>query len=286
VSRLTLAAAGNICGQSGRCAITAERVDLIDPDVVLVLGDLAYEHGTAEELRNRYGGGTQPPSRWGSASIRSITLPVYGNHDCSDVEGKLGCSGVAAFFGPDSQLGDDLGGSRGSYAVVDGGWLIVVLNSAGSSGSGVATPQEIQRQDTALAAVLAADQHRCEIVAWHHPRFSSGVEGTDRTFVAPWFETAYEHGVDVVLNAHHHQYERFAPQDPVGVPVTNGVREFVVGTGGAPLEGFGEPRPNSEARSKHYGVLAMELRDDDTYSWAFVGDEAGGVFDQGSDVCH
>ena len=138
----------------------------------------------------------------------------------------------------------------------------------------------------ALHDILEADDHTCEIVAWHHPRFSSGREGSDRSFVAPWFEMAYAAGVDVVLNAHHHQYERFLPQDPDGQPATNGVSEFVVGTGGAPLEGFAAPWPNSAVRRSHTGILTMELRDDDTYSWAFIDDVTGGVFDSGSSVCH
>jgi hypothetical protein len=43
----------------------------------------------------------------------------------------------------------------------------------------------------------------------------------------------YEFGVDVMVNGHDHDYERFALQTPTGqVDPQHGVREFVVGTGG------------------------------------------------------
>ena len=45
-------------------------------------------------------------------------------------------------------------------------------------------------------------------------------------------------GFDVVVNGHDHDYERFAPMDAAGNPDSaGGVREFVVGTGGAVLRG-------------------------------------------------
>jgi hypothetical protein len=287
VGRITLAAVGNICAENaGPCSTTSDQVAAAAPDVVLILGDNAYEDGLLTEYRGRYGGGTRPATRWGRPSIKRITLPAYGNHDCYDTSAKAGCDGATAYFGPDSSFGADIGGTPGSYATVEGGWLIVVLNSAGNNGSGTATAQEIAEQDEALATILQADDHTCEILAWHHPRFSSGREGSDRTFVAPWFQTAYANGVDVVLNAHHHQYERFAQQTPDAQPATNGVREFVVGTGGAPLERFGTPAANSEVRVRRYGVLTMDLSEDGTYTWRFVDDETGGVYDEGADVCH
>ena len=45
-------------------------------------------------------------------------------------------------------------------------------------------------------------------------------------------------GVDVVLNSHEHNYERFALLGPTGAPRRDGIGQFVVGTGGAPSTGF------------------------------------------------
>ena len=276
----TLVAVGNICGNPVACKNTANRAIETDADLVLTLGDMAYDDGLLSEFRYRYGGA------WGRHELRSITVPGFGNHDCYDEGAKRGCEDAGAYFGPDTSFGDDIAGTTGSYSIVRGDWLIVVLNSAGDGGSGRATPAEIASQDEGLLDVLLADQHTCEIVAWHHPRFSSGRDGGRATFVTPWVETAYANGVDVILNAHHHHYERFAPQDPEGSPGGEGVREFVVGTGGAPLEAFGQPARNSEARFTQWGILEMDLASNGTYSWAFVDDMTAGVFDEGADVCH
>ena len=52
------------------------------------------------------------------------------------------------------------------------------------------------------------------------------------------WQTLYNVGAELVLSGHEHNYERFALQTPDGVadPV-HGIREFVVGTGGAGLGG-------------------------------------------------
>jgi acid phosphatase type 7 len=65
-----------------------------------------------------------------------------------------------------------------------------------------------------------------------------------------------------------------------------GIREFVVGTGGASHYPFGEIQPNSEVRNADtYGVLKLTLRPSD-YEWEFVpvADEA--FSDSGSGSCH
>ena len=60
------------------------------------------------------------------------------------------------------------------------------------------------------------------------------------------FTTFYEHGAEIVLGGHDHVYERFAPQKPNGEPdPVGGVRQFVVGTGGATRHRFAGPRPRT-----------------------------------------
>jgi hypothetical protein len=282
---VSLAAAGDLCGG---CADTANRVRDLDPDAVVTMGDLAYSNGLLSEFRQKYGGGTEPPTRWGASDIKDITLPGYGNHDCYDVPRssgttKQGCEDAVTYFGPDSSFGIDIPGTPGSYYTVLGDWLVVHLNSAGQVGTGRATSAEIAQQNAALQDILTTDTHSCEVVAWHHPRYSSGEHG-NLEFVDPWYETAYANGVDVILNGHDHDYERFAPQDGNGNAVANGIRQFVVGTGGISPRPFSVVKPNSEARIVDRGVMSMQLRDD-SYSWAFVDDITGAVDDAGTGAC-
>ena len=195
----------------------------------LTTGDLAYENGLYSEYLSKYGGGTTPQTRWGRPAIKDITLPGYGNHDCVDFGSKDGCDDAVRYFGSDSAFGTDISGTPGSYWTVKGDWLIVHLNSAGDGGSGKATSSEISAQNSALQSLLNSDNHTCELLVWHHPRYNSGQEGGSATFIDSWFDTAYANGVDVILSGHAHDYERFAPQDGNGNARSDGVREFVVG---------------------------------------------------------
>ena len=102
-----------------------------------------------------------------------------------------------------------------------------------------------------------------------------------------YWDVLYAHGADVVLNGHNHQYERFAPQNPSGLSDPQyGLREFVVGTGGADVYGFSTTSPNSEVRnSGTFGVIKLTLGANG-FDWQFV-PEAGKTFtDTGSQQCH
>ena len=120
----------------------------------------------------------------------------------------------------------------------------------------------------------------------HHPRFSSGRRGIGRRAEAAW-RVFHEAGVDVVLAGHEHHYERFAPQDPDGrADPARGVRQFVVGTGGAPTYRVERVLANSEARNDRvHGVLALTFRPDG-YSWKFVPVRTHRFRDSGSGTCH
>lgn len=86
------------------------------------------------------------------------------------------------------------------------------------------------------------------------------------------YELLDERGVDVVLAGHEHTYQRFAPMDAFGRPDPDGIRRFVVGTGGSTYGDLpgGEAAANREAgQVRSFGVLRMELGAGG-YDWAFV----------------
>ena len=232
---------------------------------VLALGDLQYEDGSRARFLESY------DASWGR--VRSITAPVPGNHEYR----TPGAKGYYRYFGPSAR-----DSAKGYYSFEVGRWHLVALNSncaaVGGCGSGSA-------QETWLRDDLAANRARCTLAYWHHPRFSSGLHGSDRTYRAFW-EALYDAGADLVLVGHDHDYERFAPQDANGRrDAERGIREFVVGTGGHSLRRFSRIAPNSEARDdSSFGVLELTLGAG-AYAWRFR--PAVGTFtDSGSARCH
>jgi hypothetical protein len=127
---------------------------------------------------------------------------------------------------------------------------------------------------------------RCTLAYFHRGRFSSGRHGSSTTPIGAW-RALYEAGADVVLSAHDHLYERFAPQAPDGTSdAIRGIRQFTVGTGGAGLSQLGTLQPNSEALDNtHYGVLKLQLRPEG-YHWIFLNAADGAALDSGSAACH
>jgi hypothetical protein len=244
-------------GDIGNCRgtgdeATASLVRSINGTAVFTIGDNAYPDGTAAKFTKCY----QPT--WGQFKAR--TKPSVGNHEYDvspDASGYFDYFGSAA--GPRPE---------GYYSYEVGSWHVIVLNSncpQVADGCDAGSPQEQW-----LKADLAAHQTACTIAYFHHPRFSSGVNG-NKTFVAPFWSDLYKAGAEVVLSGHDHSYERFAPQNPSGVADPDqGIREFVVGTGGAGFTAFKTVQDNSQKRiANTNGVLKMTLHPD-SYEWKFL----------------
>jgi acid phosphatase type 7 len=256
-------------GDIGDCdtredSMTAALLDDID-GTVFTAGDNAYENGTAKEYSTCY------DDTWGRHKER--TRPAAGNHDwhTADLAGYFGYFGDAA-RGPD---GDPW------YSFDLGTWHVIVLDSECNKNGGC---EADSAQGRWLASDLAASDARCSVAIWHKPRFSSGEHGNDRS-VGPFWTALHDAGVDVVVNGHDHDYERFAPQDPDGAEDRDrGMREFVVGTGGTPLRPFNDPVANSELRAITHGVFKLTLRDG-SYDWAFI-PVSGAFRDGGTAFCH
>ena len=234
------------------------------PGTVFAAGDLAYPDGTDRDFARCY-----DPS-WGA--VKDRTLPALGNHELDKGDEAAG------YF--------DYWGSRGGtpgqgwYAADVGTWRVVVLDSNCDAVS-CATDGP---QATWLRGELGAHRSRCLAAIWHHPRFSSGEHGDDRRMAVLW-ELLQQGGADVALVGHDHDYERFAPMLADGTPDPRGIREFVVGTGGAPLRAVGDMRPNSQVhQSDSHGVLRLALRPDG-YDWAFIPVPGATFTDIGSAAC-
>jgi acid phosphatase type 7 len=93
--------------------------------------------------------------------------------------------------------------------------------------------------------------------------------------------------VDVILNGHHHHYERFLPQTPEGVADTaRGIEEIIDGTGGGELRGVKRALARNSVTEihGHFGVLKLVLGAGE-YSHAFI-DTNGRVWDSGRGKCH
>jgi hypothetical protein len=236
-----------------------------DPQaIVLTLGDHTYPRGRAQEFADCYG------PTWGAFKDR--TWPAPGNHEYTTPK-------AAPYF---AYFGERAG--RGYYSLELGSWHIVSLDSN-------LAPAEHAAQIAWLRADLASHPARCTLAFWHHPLYSSGGHGSIPKMRDAW-RLLQEAGAELVLSGHDHDYERFAPQDADGRPDRErGMRQFVVGTGGAYPTPFLLTVKNSEMRdSGRTGVLRLRLLDG-RYEWEFL--ESARLTplglpppDRGSDVCH
>ena len=140
------------------------------------------------------------------------------------------------------------------------GWRLVVLNTY-SRGPHI-DPVAVRRAAAFLAADVRRHPQAKRIAAWHVPRFSSGGEhGNDRSVAAIW-NAAVRGRVRILLNAHDHDYERFAP---VGRGHTV---QFVNGLGGHHIRPFGKRARASLVRfTGTPAVLFLTLRPGG-FSWA------------------
>jgi 3',5'-cyclic AMP phosphodiesterase CpdA len=255
----TLSAVGDIgwCGSPG-VGQTARLVEALPGDILLA-GDNAYMHGSAEDYRRCF------DPEWGRLKPR--LHPTPGNHEAEDgLNGYFGYFGAAA--GP---------GRRGYYSFRAATWHVLMLNS-----------NDDMRRESAqwrwIRSELQQNPTRCTLAVWHHPFASSGPNGLSGRVRDVW-QLLNEFGAEIVVSGHDHFYERFAPQTEDYRYDAHGIRQFVAGTGGAPLYRPASRGPNTEAVVEAFGALRLALNPS-SYSWEFIEASTGRAIDQGSASCH
>lgn len=256
---------GSFDGTNPAVCQHAAAADLLaGADAVLPLGDLQYPDGTLAQFMTGY------DLSWGRYA--AVTYPAVGNHEYH-------VAGAAGYFDYWNGEGRTTGGTAAGYYSYDlGPWHMIALNSASGCCAEGSAQNDFLEQD------LASTSESCIAAYWHHPLFNSGTVHGDSSSVRPLWDDLYAAGADIVLTGHEHNYQRYAKQNPQGEAVPDGIRQFVVGTGGKSHYGLSDMKDaNFEFGSDtDFGVLRLQLFDG-SYSWEFV-DIEGAVLDSGGPV--
>ena len=253
-------------------AITAR-----DPDQLLLLGDNQYEYGLYDDYVENF------DVYFGS--LLPITAPAPGNHEYGDP----GAAGYFRYFGAAAHAG--------YYSFTLGSWHVVSLDSTVCGAGGVQCGPGSAQYEWLLDD-LEGNDARCTLAYWHHPRFdwlkyqhADWTEEFELLRTKPLWDLLYAHDADVVLAGHNHNYSRWMPADPQGeFDPARGITQFIVGTGGRNLNGFGnfhtKPDIFVRGQSKAFGFLQLRLK---VGGWDYRWFSAPGqptFIDQGSGTCH
>jgi hypothetical protein len=245
-------AVGDIATYAGLDDAVADLVVGLDPESLLLLGDIAYPSGSTEDFDRWFA------PNW--ARFSGIWMPVPGNHEYR----TDGVAGYRSFF-------DVPTGPLYSTAQV-GAWRVIGLDSE--------TPTSAAQLDW-LRSTLAAHDGEPTLVMWHRPRYSSGQHGDQGDMDALWDVVAADPDVQLALWGHDHDYERMAVPVAGRTPLT----AMVVGTGGGELRSTPVLRTRSWREFYVDGTTgALDLRLGATsFSWSFI-DVDGRTLDSGSEA--
>lgn len=173
-------------------------------DLILMLGDNAYNTGTDAEYQNAVF------NMYGSFLRQSNLWSTIGNHETAQAT-TINENNVPYFsifsFPTRGEAGGLASGSERYYSFNIGNVHFVCLDSMTSDRSTGGAML------TWLAADLSANRQTWTIAFWHHPPYSKGSHDSDaesqliemRQNALPILES---HGVDLVLSGHSHSYER------------------------------------------------------------------------------
>jgi hypothetical protein len=163
------------------------------------------------------------------------------------------------------------GVADGWYSYNLGSWHIISLNIECSTQPGgcVNSGTWFASELAWLKTDLEQNHSACTVAYWHQPTFSP-TNGISPEGIAAknFWELLYANGADLVLNGHDHLYAHYRPLDPSGnFDPRNGIREFVVGTGGETLDpvvtatmtsGSGETNLEDPTGNPNFNALNLE----------------------------
>lgn len=262
---------GQGSGDYCRQAKIAEMIQTEDPDAILILGDIQYEQGLQSAFEKSF------IKAWPDKTTPFITTP--GNHEYAS--GKLdGYNVFKTYYSNTRAFGFE---GETYFATNQGDWRIISLDSNCEyvNGCDKDSPQGLW-----LKNELDSNDTFCSLAISHHPVFTSGLHRlpSQTGRVKDFWRQLDGAGADILLVGHDHNYQRYAKQSNSGQKSDDGLRQFVVGTGGKNLYGTFPPYVSGHEKSiTELGYLKLLLYEN-SYKWSFVNLE-GEVLDKGRDSC-
>jgi predicted phosphodiesterase len=187
-------------------------------DLMVFLGDIAYNSGTAQQLQDKFFAIYRDFMRY---------VPVYpamGNHERRT---RKGAPYLEAFVLPETER----------YYSFDWGPVHFVA---------IDTTHRDAEQLVWLDKDLGANKLPWVIVFGHHPMYTNSLRGPQLWIRKAFAQILTKHKVDLVLTGHEHQYERFR---------VAGVNYIVSGGGGGQLTKFYGRRMALKQATVHHFLL-------------------------------
>jgi tartrate-resistant acid phosphatase type 5 len=218
-----------------------------DIDFIITTGDNNYPGGAESTIDTNIGQYYHSfiapyTGRYGAGAVSNRFFPILGNEDWA-------ASGAQPYFDYFA-----LPGNERYYDFVAGPVHFFALDSDPHEPDGITADSA---QGNWLHDRLQPAGEPWKIVYFHHPPFSSGVNGSTTALHWP-FE---QWGASAVLSGHDHDYERV---------MRDGFPYFVNGLGGRSTSGFLEPVQGSVVRYQDdYGAMLVQAGEL-TISYKFI----------------
>lgn len=242
---ITMVAVGDIaCGSSQRKSgeypckdiEVANLVASLKPNILMLLGDIQYPSHSVDDYNENFG------KYWNIEKIAKKVFPIPGNHEYDgDVENT--------YF----TIWNKQTSNKGYYyKEINNEWSLIALNTNDNC---QVVGCDISSEQYSWFESKLKSSNECSIVMTHHPRYSSGIHGSNES-VKDLFDLMIKYNVELLLSGHDHHYESFNS-------TLNGKRypeQFVIGTGGKDLRKTVTVEDNSRfITEKDHGVLYIKI---------------------------
>jgi acid phosphatase type 7 len=302
VTHITVVMAGDIAesGRTQHAKNNAATMTSHTPTVsaVILAGDNARYGGTGGLLQyyNTY---YKPLDQANWGQFDTIAFPGLGNHEYNETNAQgyfdYFATRMTAIAGSGSYHGYVNVVGKGYYSFDLNGWHFVSLNSNCADVTGTVDGcAQGSDQELWLASDLAAHASMPIIAVWHAPRYACGGSHGDDTEMQDMWADLYDAGADFLFVGHNHYYQRWQPLNKGNPEATldtqNGLAEIVAGSYGVSTYTVCTSVDSRVAKQAGgaggVGAFFLTIGSDGSYSFEYVLESDGSVFDSGSGWSH